>query len=115
MMMGSHGQITADMRSGRITVTSFLESPPKVDARRTELALQVGSASPGVIEEVTEAFTGHGGGDAGLMSDFTERVRRWMAGEDAGSAPSSLEESLESHLVAFAAERSRLRLTIEEL
>ncbi|MGI5176122.1 Gfo/Idh/MocA family protein [Dactylosporangium sp. CA-152071] len=115
VMMGSHGQISADMRSGRITVTPFLEAPPHVDGQRPDSTLEVGAGSPGIVDEVIEAFTGHGGGDAGLMSDFTGRVRGRLAGADVGAAPTSLEESMESHFVAFAAERSRLNRTLEEV
>ncbi|MFE0588224.1 Gfo/Idh/MocA family protein [Micromonospora echinospora] len=114
-LMGSHGEISADMRSGRISLTPFAETPPSVDTGRPDQTFQVGAGSHGVVDEVIEAFTGHGGGDAGLMLDFTGRVRRWLAGEDVEAAPSSLEESVESHLVAFAAERSRLHHTVEEL
>lgn len=114
-LMGSHGQITADMRSGRISLATFADTPPTVEGRRTDETFQVGTGSQGVVDEVIEAFSGHGGGDAGLMLDFTGRVRRWLSGEDVEAAPSSLEESVESHLVAFAAERSRLNRTVEEL
>ena len=46
---------------------------------------------------------GHGGGDAGVMRAFVRAVR----GADSG-ALTSARASLESHLLAFAAERSRL-------
>ena len=109
-LMGSHGQITADMHSGHIELTPFLEAPPRIGGR---LPARVSKA--GVDEDAGEAFSGHGGGDAGLMDDFTDRVRRWAGGERVGPAPSSLEESVESHFVAFAAERSRVNRTVEEL
>lgn len=114
-LMGSHGQITADMSTGRIELIPFIEVTPQVGAARPAQELQVGASSTGVIEEVTEAFTGHGGGDAGLMRDFTDRVRRWKAGRDVGAGRSSLEESVESHLIAFAAERSRLGGSVERV
>ena len=46
---------------------------------------------------------GHGGGDAGVMRAFVRAVR----GADSG-ALTSARASLESHLLAFAAERSRI-------
>lgn len=47
---------------------------------------------------------GHGGGDAGLIGDFVRAVR-----EPSGhSVRTSSRESLQSHLIAFAAEESRL-------
>jgi len=56
-----------------------------------------------------ETGPGHAGGDDGLMQAFVERIRRRKAGLDPGEAVTSLEESLDSHLMAFAAEESRLR------
>ncbi|MFO7917878.1 MAG: Gfo/Idh/MocA family oxidoreductase [Anaerolineae bacterium] len=50
-----------------------------------------------------EAQGGHGGGDTGVMNAFVAALR----GPDY-SAPTSARESLESHLMAFAAERARL-------
>lgn len=118
-LMGSHGQINADLQSGRIEATAFLDAFPDVAAAgrpaRTSDSVRVGTASGTFVEEVTGAFGGHSGGDAGLMADFTERIRRRRAGLPVEAAPSALEESLESHRVAFAAERSRLNGTVEFL
>ena len=47
--------------------------------------------------------SGHGGGDAGIMEDFARALR----GEPSDQR-STARASLESHLIAFAAERSRL-------
>jgi len=47
--------------------------------------------------------SGHGGGDAGIMEDFTNGLT--MPGEESRS---SIERSVESHLMAFAIEESRL-------
>ena len=53
--------------------------------------------------------SGHGGGDYGLVRDFLEVVRC------GGESRSSARASLQSHLICFAAERSRLSHTVEEL
>jgi predicted dehydrogenase len=54
---------------------------------------------------------GHGGGDAALMEAFVHSVR--TASQGRGSHPrTSARESLESHLMAFAAERARLEGTV---
>ncbi|PZF86420.1 Gfo/Idh/MocA family protein [Jiangella anatolica] len=95
-MMGSHGQIDADLEAGRISVTPFTGAEP-------------------YVEQVGENRGGHSGGDAGLMADFAERTRRRRAGLPVQAAPSAFEESLESHWVAYAAERSRQNGTIEYL
>lgn len=47
--------------------------------------------------------SGHGGGDAGIMEDFTEGLMH-----RAGESKSSISRSVESHLMACAAEESRL-------
>ena len=45
--------------------------------------------------------SGHGGGDYGIMADFLQILR------DGGKSRTSAEVSLQSHLICFAAERSR--------
>ena len=50
--------------------------------------------------------------------DYLERLRRRRDGRSAGTAPSELAASIESHLMAFAAERSRAevrRVRMDEL
>jgi predicted dehydrogenase len=54
---------------------------------------------------------GHGGGDAGLMDAFTRAVET----NDASHILSGPDESLESHRAVFAAERSRLSGTVEDV
>jgi len=53
-------------------------------------------------EPLPEAMRGHGGGDFGLMNHFIDGIR----GD--GVQQTSPREILQSHLMAFAAERSRL-------
>lgn len=52
--------------------------------------------------ELGEVQGGHGGGDTGIMRDFVASVRH-----PEREARTSARRSLESHLIAFAAERSR--------
>ncbi|HSR33547.1 MAG TPA: Gfo/Idh/MocA family oxidoreductase [Anaerolineae bacterium] len=47
--------------------------------------------------------SGHGGGDAGLMAAFVQALREPKLGQ------TTARESLESHLMAFAAEQARVR------
>ncbi|MCU0485234.1 MAG: Gfo/Idh/MocA family oxidoreductase [Anaerolineales bacterium] len=56
------------------------------------------------VDTSTPVTSGHGGGDAALMSAFVRAVR---LGEHA-AVRTSARQSLESHLMAFAAEESRL-------
>jgi predicted dehydrogenase len=62
-----------------------------------------GELSPEVIT-IPFAAIGHGGGDQGLLRHFVDVVRRNAADEVLASG----RVALESHLIAFAAERSRL-------
>ena len=57
-----------------------------------------------VIDDAEEyKDAGHGGGDYGLVRDFVEAV----AFEDPGKLSSSIKDSIESHVMGFAAEKSR--------
>jgi predicted dehydrogenase len=53
--------------------------------------------------------SGHGGGDEGVVKAFFAAVR----GDDRGAIQTGPERSLESHLIVFAAERSRLSGKVE--
>lgn len=54
---------------------------------------------------------GHGGGDFGLLHNFVAAVRK----DDPRAARSSARESLESHLIGFAIEKSRLEGRVIEM
>lgn len=54
---------------------------------------------------------GHGGGDFGLMRSFVTAVAR----KDPSLVLSGADESLETHLMVFAAERARRRGTVERI
>jgi predicted dehydrogenase len=58
-----------------------------------------------------DALSGHGGGDYYLMKHFVEAV----ATNDPGKILSGPDESLESHLMVFAAEQARRRGSVEKL
>ena len=53
--------------------------------------------------------SGHGGGDYGIVRDFVHILR------DGGESRSSAAVSLQSHLICFAAERSRKEHIVVEL
>ena len=86
-IMGTRGFLEGD--GTRLTITDFVtgevESLDLVDTR-------------------ADAEDGHGGGDFGVIGAFVDAV---SAG-DWSLVRSGPRESLESHLMAFAAERSRL-------
>jgi predicted dehydrogenase len=89
-LMGSHGEISGDFFANEITVTDF----------RTE------DTRTGVLKLHSDGY--HGGGDDAMVADFIGRVQERLRGRDPAPALTSLEASVHSHLMAFAAERSRL-------
>jgi len=88
-LMGSHGEIAGDFDANEITVSDF-----RIGDRRTSQLTLHGEGL-------------HGGGDDGIMADFLGRVRERRRRGNAPEAPSSLEVSVASHVMAFAAERAR--------
>jgi len=57
--------------------------------------------------ELQAGASGHGGGDAGVMAAFVQALRPGAA-QAGGQALTTARESLESHLMAFAAEEARV-------
>lgn len=92
---GTQAQITADMEKGEIWLHRFDEEQPQ----RIPVDMPVQTNN-----------YGHGGGDYYLMRDFVREVRR-----EGTDSLSSARVSLQSHLICFAAERSRLEKTVVEL
>ena len=89
-IQGTKGQIEADMGTKEIRLETF-------------------GAGVENIPVDTSDTSGHGGGDFGLLRDFLETLR------SGGEALTSARRSLQSHLVCFAAERSRLEGRVIEL
>ena len=81
-ILGTTGQIQADMGDKKIVLHPFGGEPREIP--------------------LAEATSGHGGGDFGLVGDFLRVLR------EGGESRSSARQSLQSHLICFAAERSRL-------
>ena len=87
-IMGTMGYIEGD--SAQFTVWDFLTRTPKVWNKK--------------ISDIPEyKGSGHGGGDLALARDFIEAV----AWQDPGRLSSTIDVSIESHVMGFAAERSR--------
>lgn len=86
-VMGTLGDLWGDMHENRIRICAFGQEPQIIDLGREE-----------------KDFAGHGGGDHLLMEQFIDL----MQGKEPDSTVTTLETSVESHLVALAAERSRL-------
>lgn len=113
-LMGTRGEIRGHLEKGEIEVRRFTGAPrgpgaPGVGAAAGDVAAAGGTAGGDPWEVLRVPTQGrHAGGDEGLMAAFVRRVRARKAGEAPGEALTSLEESVESHLMAFAAEESRL-------
>lgn len=85
--MGTHGDIIADMAKNTVTVTLFGREPEVWD-----------------FNQERERMSGHAGGDNVLISDFLDYLE--------GKTPPSittLADSMESHFIALAAEKSRVQ------
>ena len=90
-IFGTKGQIEADMGTKEILLQRFGEEKKRIPLN-------------------TEGQTsGHGGGDFGIVRDFVHILRH------GGESRSSAEVSLQSHLICFAAEKSRKEHTVVEL
>ncbi|MBR2131186.1 MAG: Gfo/Idh/MocA family oxidoreductase [Oscillospiraceae bacterium] len=90
-IFGTKGQIQADMGTKEIVLRRFWGEPENIPL------------------DMGDEASGHGGGDYGLMRDFLSVLR------DGGESRTSAAISLQSHLMCFAAERSRLEHTVIEL
>lgn len=84
-IMGSHGQLRGNMDDGIIELSNFATSAHTVINLHTTQA-------------------GHNGSDTVLMRDFV----RLVASDGAGVNKTAVDASVESHLVALAAEQSRV-------
>ncbi len=86
-VMGTLGDLEADMEKNEIRVTPFGKPTQVIDVRT-----------------LSEDFSGHGGGDNTLLAELFELVRN---GNAPGSALTSIDISMDSHFACFAAESSR--------
>ncbi|MBB6673718.1 Gfo/Idh/MocA family protein [Cohnella nanjingensis] len=86
-IMGTHGEIRGDMEEGAFTLYRF----------KTGEQVEFISGAAG---------DGHGGGDEHMVRSFVQHVRQFDRSPAAGLTSASA--SLQSHLMAFAAEQSRL-------
>jgi predicted dehydrogenase len=74
-------------------------------------AIEIHDHLTGRVERVdpTAGTSGHGGGDEGIMAAFVTALH------DPGAAMTTARKSLESHLLAFAAEEARVDGTIIDM
>jgi predicted dehydrogenase len=118
---GTRGELRGRLDTGEIEVRRFLPGTPTTDAGpwdRDEQGRQAVRDDERMVLSATPApADGHGGGDAGMMADVVARLRARRDGATVADdvARTSLAVSIESHLMAFAAERSRHERRVVEL
>ena len=88
-IMGSHGDITGDMT--KFTHTDFLTG------KVTKWDISIDK------EDNEYLSSGHGGGDWGLVTDWINAVKN----QDTSLLTSTIDASVESHIMGFMAEKSR--------
>jgi predicted dehydrogenase len=132
-LVGTRGELRGRLDTGEIEVRRFLPAPAggrpgpwdsddlgraamRDDEREVLHAAPAPSASA-QPDDGQPVGDGHGGGDDALMDDFVARLHALRAGDPVAQLESrtSLAASLESHLMAFAAERARLERRVVEL
>lgn len=97
-IMGTKGEISAQMSDDFVTLFDF--------ATRQETKISISEA---VRDESIRG--GHGGGDRGIIRSFCSL----LAGTYDGNSITDIATSVENHLVAFAAEASRLNGSVVDL
>jgi predicted dehydrogenase len=90
-IMGTKGEIIGNMSDEYVTLFDFM-------TRETEQVMISGAVQDETING------GHGGGDGGIVRSFVQ----FVAGEYEGKSITDIDTSIESHLIAFAAEEARL-------
>jgi len=89
-IFGTKGDIVGDEHT--LTFTKFLDGSEIYTEEKWDVSMDAGIDS------------GHGGGDFGLVRDFVQAISR----QDESLLTSTIEASMESHLMGFLAEESRL-------
>src|SRR5699024_3576399 len=74
------------------------------DDSKNEIEYQLFDTNEKIVINPKVVIGGHGGGDTGLMKDF---VSLMLLKE--GEALTSADKSVQSHMMAFAAEESRMK------
>ena len=94
-IMGTKGEIIGNMSDDHVRLFDF-------DSRESKRIM----ISDAVTDETING--GHGGGDRGIVHAFCN----YILGEYKGNSITDIDTSIESHLIAFAAEESRLNGTV---
>jgi len=88
-IMGTMGEIEGDMETNRIIVKPFVGDTIDIN-----------------VNELSDDFSGHGGGDIQMLREMIDLVKNGDSLDKEGLT--LVEQSMQSHYVAFAAEESRI-------
>ena len=88
-IMGSEGELWGNFKNKELYFQRWGDEPVKID-----------------LFALCQDFTGHGGGDEGIILDA---IRLYRGDDFDASSITYLENSVESHYMAFAAEKSRVK------
>jgi hypothetical protein len=120
--MGTRGELRGRLDTGAIELRRFLPeagAPAVADwshdavgrsalaGDQVEHVAVTALDDPFGANDADGSLEGHDGGDVALISAFVAHALARRRGEPRGDLLTSLEESVESHVIAFAAERSR--------
>jgi len=97
-IMGTKGEIVGEMGDDSVRFFDFY----------TRDAVRIKSSDMFTEEEIDG---GHGGGDRGIIRTFCD----YITGDYHGNSLTNIDTSIESHLIAFAAEESRLNHTVIDM
>lgn len=95
-IFGTKGELFANMKDDKITVYTF------EDRKQVEVSF---------IAAKESILGGHGGGDAGLVSELYD----YLDGNYSGYCAADINISVKNHLIGFAAEKSRREDTVESI
>jgi len=108
---------------GGITASFSMEAFTSYEGRRTRVMGSMGDIvgdmtgfimtdfRTGKTTEWKESTDGHGGGDWRLVADWIQAVSK----QDPSLLSSTIDASIESHVMGFAAEKSRMTKTVEKV
>lgn len=108
-LMGSHGEMRGHLERGEIEVREFGPGPHDSGMHADVDQYPAMAPPPGRRHELVQVKggSGHSGGDEGIMRTFVRQCRQHRTGEIAEETHTRLDESIESHLMAYAAEEAR--------
>lgn len=107
-LFGTGGELAGDLDQGRLEVRRFDPAATAGDSigSSREVLHVAPSAATGPTGQAPDTLAGHAGGDDALMDAFVADLAQ-ESDRGAPSLPTLLADSLDGHLMALAAERSR--------